>query len=164
MFAPHFQLPAKAFRPFAHSRKPPVSGTNALIGNLGINFTPSPRTCNGNSEPYVISASIFSAFAWRKRFATPRAQFGRFHRAAWDSTYVVSLAPARAHALWRRCRSAPPVPRPRPLQTGASPRPYPCLPRAGRAFAERSALTVAIVAARRSAVTEYRLCRASKRL
>src|SRR6266403_6085070 len=40
VFAPDFQLPAKALRPFAHSGKPPVSCTRSLIGNLRINPTP----------------------------------------------------------------------------------------------------------------------------
>src|SRR5882724_7644255 len=37
VFAPDFQLPAKALGAFAHSRQPPVSGTRSLIGNLRIN-------------------------------------------------------------------------------------------------------------------------------
>src|SRR6267154_4504381 len=40
VFAPDFQLPAKALRPFAHSGKPPVSCTRSLIGNLRIDPTP----------------------------------------------------------------------------------------------------------------------------
>src|SRR5229473_7208433 len=39
VFAPDFQLPAKALGAFAHSRQPPVSGTRALVGNLRINPT-----------------------------------------------------------------------------------------------------------------------------
>src|SRR5258705_3227635 len=40
VFAPHFQLPAKALRAFAHPTQAPVSGTRSLIGNLRINPTP----------------------------------------------------------------------------------------------------------------------------
>src|SRR6266850_5124377 len=40
VFAPDFQLPAKALRAFAHPRQPPVSGTRSLIGNVRINPTP----------------------------------------------------------------------------------------------------------------------------
>src|SRR6266850_175716 len=40
VFAPHFQLPAKPLRAFAHPRQAPVSGTRSLIGNLRINPTP----------------------------------------------------------------------------------------------------------------------------
>src|SRR5712692_4659778 len=40
VFAPDFQLPAKALGAFAHPRQPPVSGTRSLIGNLRINPTP----------------------------------------------------------------------------------------------------------------------------
>src|SRR4029077_11289430 len=40
VFAPDFQLPAKALGAFAHPRQPPVSCTRSLIGNLRINPTP----------------------------------------------------------------------------------------------------------------------------
>src|SRR5258708_7497718 len=40
VFAPDFQLPAKALGAFAHSRQPPVSCTRSLIGNIRINPTP----------------------------------------------------------------------------------------------------------------------------
>src|SRR5712691_11264437 len=40
VFAPYFQLPAKALGTLAHPRQPPVSGTRSLIGNLRINSTP----------------------------------------------------------------------------------------------------------------------------
>src|SRR6266481_3053659 len=40
VFAPDFQLSAKALRPFAHPRQPPVSGTHSLIGHLRINPIP----------------------------------------------------------------------------------------------------------------------------
>src|SRR6266478_5429121 len=40
VFAPYFQLPAKALGAFAHPRQPPVSCTRSLVGNLRINPTP----------------------------------------------------------------------------------------------------------------------------
>src|SRR5229473_6168819 len=40
VFAPDFQLSAKALCPFAHSGKPPVSCTRPLIGKRRINPTP----------------------------------------------------------------------------------------------------------------------------
>src|SRR5258707_9783922 len=40
VFAPYFQLPAKALRAFAHPWQSPVSCTRSLIGNLRINPTP----------------------------------------------------------------------------------------------------------------------------
>src|SRR6266478_4865343 len=40
VFAPDFQLSAKALRPFAHSGKPPVSCPRPLIGKRRINPTP----------------------------------------------------------------------------------------------------------------------------
>src|SRR6266446_2276383 len=40
VFAPDFQLPAKALGAFAHPRQPPVSCTRSVIGHLRINPTP----------------------------------------------------------------------------------------------------------------------------
>src|SRR6266481_8267036 len=44
VFAPDFQLPAKALGTLAHPRQPPVSGTHSVIGHLRIN--PAPVVSN----------------------------------------------------------------------------------------------------------------------
>src|SRR4029077_16742418 len=69
------------------------------------------------------------------RFATPRAQFGRLHRAAWDSALAVPLSPARGRMALRCCLSVAPVhcqvrsvpSRCRRLPLGSRVSPRPCL-------------------------------------